>query len=96
MESILVEVLNPKAAIFFIAFLPQFVDPSAGLSVAAQFLILGTIVNLTFSSADLVCVYLASSILDRLRRSTAAGRWVKIAGGSLLVGLGLRLALVRD
>ncbi len=96
LESIMVEILNPKAALFFIAFLPQFVDPGAGLPVAAQFLILGTIVNLTFSSADLVCVFLASSILARLRRSGATGRLAKFAGGSLLIGLGLRLAFLRD
>ncbi len=95
-ESVAVEVLNPKTALFFIAFLPQFVDPGAGLPVTAQFMILGTIVNLTFSSADLVCVLLASSILARLRRGGAMGRLAKIAGGSLLVGLGVRLALLRD
>ncbi len=95
-ESVAVEVLNPKTALFFIAFLPQFVEPGAGLAVAVQFLILGTVVNLTFSSADLVVVFLASSIMARLRRGNAAGRWIKIAGGSLLVGLGLRLAMMRD
>ncbi len=44
-ESIAVEILNPKVALFFLAFLPQFVDPAAALPVWAQFLILGMIVN---------------------------------------------------
>ncbi len=96
LESAVVEVLNPKTALFFVAFLPQFVDPAAALSVTAQFLILGTIVNFAFSSADIICVLLAASILGRLRRGGTAGRWAKIAGGSLLVGLGVRLALMRD
>jgi len=51
-ESVTVEVLNPKTAIFFLAFLPQFVEAGAGLPVWAQFLVLGTIVNLMFSSAS--------------------------------------------
>ena len=44
-ESVTVEVFNPKTALFFIAFLPQFVDPSAAFPIWLQFLILGTIVN---------------------------------------------------
>jgi threonine/homoserine/homoserine lactone efflux protein len=95
-ESVSVEVLNPKAALFFIAFLPQFVDPAAGLPVWAQFLVLGTIVNLAFSSADLVCVLLASSVVARAGRSGLAERVTRLLGGSLLIGLGARLALARD
>lgn len=95
-ESVSVEVLNPKAAIFFIAFLPQFVDPAASVAVWAQFLVLGTIVNLAFSSADLVCVLLASAIVARVRRSGLAGRFMRVLGGSLLIGLGARLAFARD
>ena len=63
-ESVVVEVLNPKTAFFFIAFLPQFVDASAALPVWAQFLILGTVVNLVFSSADVLCVVLASAVVS--------------------------------
>ena len=59
-------------------------------------LVLGTIVNLAFSSADLICVLLASSLLARLRRGGLAGRLAKVVGGTLLVGLGARLALMRD
>ena len=95
-ESVTVEVLNPKTALFFIAFLPQFVDPAAAFPVAAQLLILGVIVNILCSSADIACVLFASLLIARLCRSGAAGRLLRMAGGSLLVGLGLRLALVRD
>lgn len=91
-DSFIVEVLNPKVALFFIALLPQFVDPAAALPVWAQFLILGTIVNLAFSSADLVTVVGASAVI-RLMKTTQAGfafgRWL---GGSLMIGLGLKLA----
>ncbi|MFX9714960.1 LysE family transporter, partial [Acinetobacter baumannii] len=60
-QSIVVEVLNPKTAIFFLAFLPQFVDATASLPVWAQLLLLGTTVNLTFSAVDIVCVFFASA-----------------------------------
>lgn len=95
LESITVEVLNPKTALFFLAFLPQFIDASASLPVWAQFLILGTIVNLIFSSADLVCVMLAGVLVARLKRSSGAQRLMRRAGGTLLVGLGAHLALQR-
>ena len=91
-DSFIVEVLNPKVALFFIALLPQFVDPAASLPVWAQFLILGTIVNFAFSSADLITV-LGASVVVRTMKTTQAGfafgRWL---GGSLMIGLGLKLA----
>ncbi len=96
LESMLVEVLNPKVAIFFLAFLPQFVDPSAGYPVWLQFLILGITVNCAFSSADIVTVFLASTVVARLRRAGAMERLVRIVGGSLIAALGVRLALDRS
>lgn len=95
-ESIGVEVLNPKTAIFFMAFLPQFIDASAGFPVWLQFLVLGTIVNLTFSFADIVCVLIAGSLMARLKSSGRAQRWMQRAGGTVLVGLGLNVALQRS
>jgi threonine/homoserine/homoserine lactone efflux protein len=95
LESITVEVFNPKTALFFMAFLPQFIDPAAAFPVWLQLAILGAIVNLMFSSADIVCVLLAGAMLARLRRSGRAQRWLQRAGGTLLVGLGAHLALQR-
>ncbi|MTI00274.1 LysE family translocator [Roseibium sp. RKSG952] len=91
-DSVLVEVLNPKVAVFFIAFLPQFVSAEATLPIWAQFLILGTIVNFAFTSADIFTVLFASAVKKRIGGSS---RWQDITrwlGGSLLVGLGLKLA----
>lgn len=96
LESVTVEVLNPKTALFFLAFLPQFVDASAAFPVRLQFVILGTMVNLMFSSADVVCVFLASGMVSRLRRSGRAQQYLRKAGGAVLVGLGLRLALEKS
>ncbi len=95
-QSVLVEVLNPKTAVFFVAFLPQFADPTAALPMWAQLLVLGTIVNLMFSSADLLCVLGAGAVADRVRRSPRIVMWARRAGGTLLVGLGAKLALDRS
>ena len=95
-ESVTVEVLNPKTAIFFLAFLPQFIDASAGLPVWLHFVLLGTIVNLMFSFADVVCVALAGAVVARLRRSSHAQRLVQRAGGTMIIGLGVHLALQKS
>lgn len=94
--SAMVEIFNPKTALFFLAFLPQFTDPSAAFPVWAQLLILGTIVNVMFSSADVVCVLLSTRMMGLLNRSQAANRWAQRLGGSLLVGLGVNLAVSRQ
>lgn len=94
-ESIAVEVLNPKTAIFFVAFLPQFVDPAASFPVWVQLLILGAVVNLTFSLADLVVVLAAGRLLKVLGHSGRARRILQRVGGSVLVGLGLHVAFQR-
>ena len=96
LESVTVEVLNPKTAIFFLAFLPQFIDASAAFPIWLQFVILGTVVNLMFSSADIVCVFLANRIMTRLKRSSRVQGYMRQVGGVVLVGLGLRLALEKS
>lgn len=95
-ESILVELLNPKVALFYIAFLPQFVDPAAALPLWLQFLALGVVVNAAFTAADLITVFLTSSVLTGLRRYGIAQRVARVVGGSVLIGLGARLAISRD
>jgi threonine/homoserine/homoserine lactone efflux protein len=95
-QSVTVEILNPKSAVFFLAFLPQFVDPGAALPVWGQLLALGWIVNLAFSAGDLATIWLTSAMLSRLRRSGLAQRPTRLMGGGLLIGLGAHLALARD
>ncbi|MEO1291918.1 MAG: LysE family translocator [Pseudomonadota bacterium] len=95
-DSVLVEVLNPKAALFFIAFLPQFVDPSAAWPVWVQFLVMGTFVNFAFSSADIVAVLLTERIVRVTKASAIGQRIAKVIGGSVLMGLGAHLALSRQ
>jgi len=86
-DSIVVEVLNPKTALFFLAFLPQFVQPTTGVSLWLQFLVLGVVVNLIFSTADLTAVAIASFAFGRFRRGSASSM-VKKACGAILVVLG--------
>lgn len=92
-KAFLLNILNPKLTIFFLAFLPQFVDASAGLPIWAQLAILGTVVNLIFTFADVVSVLLADVILARLKRSSGVQALVRKAGGTVLIGLGAHLAL---
>ncbi|MEM8647071.1 MAG: LysE family translocator, partial [Pseudomonadota bacterium] len=94
-NSMAVEILNPKTALFFLAFLPQFVDPAGAFPAWVQFLILGTVVNLTFSSADIVAVMMTDQIIKRMRQNSRVQKWMKWAGGSILVGLGIHLATSR-
>lgn len=94
-ESVTVEVLNPKTAIFYLAFLPQFTDPTASLPIWVQLFVLGTVVNVMFSSADVACVLLADRVTGALRASERAARWARRAGGSVLIGLGVNVGLSR-
>ena len=95
-EGITVEMLNPKTAMFFLAFLPQFTDPAASLPLWAQFMILGSIVNLMFALADVVAVLLAGSVVTCLGRAVRLRRTVQRLGGGTMVALGVRLALHDD
>lgn len=95
-ESMAVEVLNPKTAIFFLAFLPQFVDANAGLPLWAQLAILGATVNTIFTFADVVCVFLAGLIIEKVKQSSRIQKLVQRLGGTILVGLGLHVALQRN
>lgn len=95
-ESIVVEVLNPKTAIFFLAFLPQFVDSAASFPVWVQFVVLGLAVSIIFTIADVFAVALAGLVMARLNRSTTAQKLAQRAGGTILVGLGAHLALQRS
>ncbi|WP_295138677.1 LysE family translocator [uncultured Reyranella sp.] len=93
-EGILVEALNPKTAAFFLAFLPQFVDPSAG-PVWLQFLVLGLISVGLNTAVDVVVALLASRARSiAMGRPTMLRRLRTVAGG-LIAALGLALLVAR-
>ncbi len=85
-QGVLVNVLNPKVAIFFLAFLPQFVDPNAP-DAATQTLVLGlTLVTIGLIS-DSVYAVLGGSVGDIFRRRPSAARTSRIVAGSTYLAL---------
>ncbi|MEZ5824692.1 MAG: LysE family translocator [Geminicoccaceae bacterium] len=83
-QSIVVQLLNPKVAIFYVAFLPQFTDPASTMPIGLQFAILGIIINILFLAADSASVLLADRIAGALRRSGSASRRLQQIGGCVL------------
>lgn len=86
-QGIVTEVLNPKTALFFLSFIPQFVDQKAG-GVFVQFVTLGTISVMLNSSADVLVAMLAGPLGEKLLASKRARRNQRRASGVLMVGLG--------
>ena len=91
-QGVLVDVLNPKVAIFFMAFLPQFVRPGHG-STALQLLLLGSIVVVMALGIELLLVMAAARATGYLQTHPAASLWLERLMGTVLIGLGLRLVL---
>ena len=91
-QGILVDILNPKAAIFFMAFLPQFVRPDQG-PVALQLLGLGVLVVLVAIVVECSLVLLAARATSALRGNRRLSQWLDRVLGSMLIGLAIRLGL---
>jgi threonine/homoserine/homoserine lactone efflux protein len=92
--GLLTNVLNPKVALFFMAFLPQFVDPAADTRILA-FLFLGGVFIFNGTLWCLVLVWGASVMSRRLRSNASTGILLRRAAGAVFVGLGARLALTK-
>jgi|SRR5579859_2547870 len=91
-QGVLTEVLNPKTALFFLSFIPQFVAPELG-RVFFQFLILGAISVSLNTSADLVVVLLAAPLERKLKGSAVFRPRQRVASGLGMIGLGAYVAL---
>ena len=92
-EGILVEALNVKTALFFLAFLPQFVAPA--LPLAPQLVVLGSICVALNTLADVAAVFAAQRLLSSGPARAARARLLTRASGVTMLGLGAFLALAR-
>lgn len=90
-QGVATEVLNPKTALFFLSFIPQFVNRAEG-HVFLQFVVLGTISVALNTAADLIVIALAGPLGERIRSSPKFRRTQRTVTGSIMIGLGTYLA----
>src|SRR6202022_5656 len=93
-QGVLTNVLNPKVALFFLAFLPQFIDPASNVKGLA-FLILGVAFVTTGTIWCLLLAWFASAFSERLRTNETIPQWLNRTAGALFIFLGLRLATAK-
>jgi threonine/homoserine/homoserine lactone efflux protein len=93
-EGVLVEALNPKTAAFFLAFIPQFLDPAGGY-LALQFIALGLISVTLNTLADVVVVMMAATARAGLIRRPQLLQRLRQGSGLFIASLGISLALAR-
>jgi threonine/homoserine/homoserine lactone efflux protein len=94
LQGAVVNILNPKTALFFLAFLPQFVDADRG-SVSAQVALLGLIFAAIALASDASYALLADAFAGRIRRTGAAARLQRFVTGGIFVALGVSAAAAR-
>ena len=90
-QGVATEALNPKTALFFLSFIPQFVNRGSG-HVFFQFLVLGTASVILNTSADMIVILLAGSLGEKLRSSAVLRRRQRTLTGAIMIGLGTYLA----
>jgi threonine/homoserine/homoserine lactone efflux protein len=86
-QSIIVELTNPKTALFFLAFLPQFVDPQAGM-ITTQLVILGTVYSLIAFGSDIMVALLSGKLGKWLAKHEKFTQWQERFSGGVLITLG--------
>jgi threonine/homoserine/homoserine lactone efflux protein len=91
-DGFIVNLLNPKTALFFLAFLPQFVDPSRG-AAAFQIAFLGLLFTLMGLTSDGLYALVAGSAARWVKRQGRYLRWERFVSGGVFIGLGLTAAL---
>ena len=93
-EGVVIEALNPKTAAFFLAFVPQFVDPAKG-GVAMQFVLLGSISAALNTLVDVVVAFAAARLRDGATSRPQLVRRIREASGAAMVALGIGLAFAK-
>ncbi len=91
-QGIATEVLNPKTALFFLSFIPQFVNREAG-HVFFQFVALGSCSVILNTSADLIVIMLTGPLGNKIRSSSVFRRRQRRVTGAIMIGLGSYLAI---
>ncbi len=94
-QGFLVCLLNPKVALFFLAFLPQFVVTGEG-PAALQLLLHGILVVVVSGIVEPPMIIIADRLSHRVRSSVRIGRWLDRCLGVLLIGLGFKLAMSKQ
>lgn len=94
-QGVATDLLNPQVYLFFVSFLPQFVDPSSG-GVAGQMLLLGFLFVLVNLPVDAAVAWFSGGVGELLRRRPRFSQGVRFLSGGVLVGLGLKLALTEQ
>ena len=94
-QGVLVEFLNPKTVLFFVLFLPQFVEASGGAiaddNVTLQLLVLGILVPLTAIPSDLVVAFVGGSVAQAVNENPMINKALSWAGGLILIAIALNL-----
>ncbi len=91
-QGVMTEALNPKTALFFLSFIPQFVNRAHG-HVFAQFILLGAISVTLNTTADILVTLLAGPLGQRIRQSARFRRRQRTLTGAVMIGLGTYVAL---
>jgi threonine/homoserine/homoserine lactone efflux protein len=91
LQGFLSDALNPKVAVFFLAFLPQFVNVEDGDAIT-QLLVLGLTFNMLAIAVNLAIVALSAHVSEGLRQNPSVARWLQKGMGAIFIGLGVRLA----
>ncbi|QYA13220.1 LysE family translocator [Rhizobium sp. AB2/73] len=91
-QAVIAEVLNPKTALFFLAFLPQFVHPERG-AVGAQLAVLGLVFVIMSAIYTALVALAAGRLVGWLSKRRGIGRWQNRVVGTIYLGLGVRMAL---
>jgi threonine/homoserine/homoserine lactone efflux protein len=91
-QGVTTNVLNPKVALFFLAFLPQFIDRSKG-ALAPQMIFLGLLFDTSGTSVNVIVATVAGHVSNSLTKGCGFVRFQKLVPASILIGLGLLVAL---
>ncbi len=92
-QAMMTEVLNPKVALFFIAFIPQFVDPTLSTSTTVQLAIFGLLYPILAFPVDCTYIYFGDKVARYFKRNPSAQLWIDRLTGLIFIALAINLLL---